>query len=167
MKTFYLTYVPTSSIYYALRSADQEHRREALHAGVPRQIKATNLFELRDRLPRRLNVLAGVQVLEACVTSEDVSFSLRVTTAVPSRVYAQRVKEGVYLFRFPAGEKIPRGIRKAFAKQVHTETPNGLIKAVHEIVEDTPHVHIKGGSVGNNAEPELPELAVFDLFVEG
>lgn len=160
-------YVATNDTYYALRSMDSEHLREALRAGVPRQLKAHNFYILTETVRRRLQPLAGVRVEDTQVSGDALAVQIQLTTATPSRVYAQRVEDGVYLFHFPAGEKPSERIRRAFAKQVHTDTQDGLISAVHSIIRGLPGVHIKGSGLSKARNTELSALEAFDLFVEG
>lgn len=166
MKTIRVMYVATNEIYYALRSRDSEHLREAIHAGVPRQLKAHNFYILVDTVRRRISPLAGVRVEDIQVSGDALAVQIQLTTAAPSRVYAQRVEDGVYVFSFPAGEKPSEKIHRAFAKQVHTDTQDGLISAVHGIVRDLPGVHIKGSGLSKARNTELSALEAFDLFVE-
>lgn len=167
MKTIRVMYVATSETYYALRSMDSEHLREAIRAGVPRQLKAHNFYILTETVRRRIQPLAGVRVEDTQVSGDALAVQLQLTTAAPSRVYAQRVEQGVYMFHFPAGGKPSERIRIAFAKQVHTDTQDGLISAVHGIVRDLPGVHIKGSGLSKARNTELSALEAFDLFVEG
>lgn len=167
MKTIRVMYVETNLNNYALRSRDSEHLREALHAGVPRQLKAHNFYILTETVRRRLQPLVGVRVDDIQVSGDALAVQIQLTTAAPSRVYAQRVEEGVYVFHFPAGEKPSEKIRRAFAKQVHTDTQDGLISAVHSVVQGLPGVHIKGSGLSKACNTELSELEAFDLFVEG
>lgn len=167
MKTIRVMYVATSETYYALRSMDSEHLREAIRAGVPRQLKAHNFYILTETVQRRVQPLTGVRVEDTQVSGETLAVQLQLTAAHPSRVYAQRVEDGVYTFHFPAGEKPSERIRLAFAKQVRTDTQDGLISAVHGIVRDLPGVHVKGSGLSKARNTELSELEAFDLFVEG
>lgn len=167
MKTIRVLYVATNEMYYALRSMDSEHLREAIRAGVPRQLKAHNFYILTETVQRRLQPLAGVRVEDTQVSGDALAVQLQLTTATPSRVYAQMVEEGVYMFHFPAGEKPSEKIRRAFAKQVHTDTQDGLISAVHCIVRGLPGVHIKGSGLSKARSTELSRLETFDIFVEG
>lgn len=167
MKTIRVMYIATNETYYALRSMDSEHLREAIRAGVPRQLKAHNFYILTETIRRRLQPLASVRVEDTQVSGDALAVQIQLTTATPSRVYAQRVEDGVYLFHFPAGEKPSERIRRAFAKQVHTNTQDGLISAVHGIVRDLPGVHIKGSGLSKARSTNLSELEAFDLFVEG
>ena len=167
MKTIRVLYVATNETYYALRSMDSEHLRAAKRAGVPRQLKAHNFYILTDTVRRRVNSLPGVRVDDIQVSGEALAVQLQITTATPSRVYAQSVEEGVYTFHFPAGEKVPSNIKRAFAKQVHTDTQDALISAVHEIVKGLPGVHIKGSGLSKARSTELSDLEAFDLFTEG
>lgn len=160
-------YVATGETYYALRSMDSEHLRGAIRAGVPRQLKAHNFYILTETVRRRLQPLAGVRVEDTQVSGDALAVQIQLTTATPSRVYAQRVEDGVYVFHFPAGEKPSEKIRRAFAKQVHTDTQDGLISAVHGIVRGLPGVHIKGSGLSKARNTELSALEAFDLFVEG
>lgn len=167
MKTIRVMYVATNETYYALRSMDSEHLREAIRAGVPRQLKAHNFYILTETVRRRLQPLAGVRVEDVQVSGDALAVQLQLTTAAPSRVYAQRVEDGVYMFHFPAGEKPSERIRRAFAKQVHTNTQDGLISTVYEIVRDLPGVHIKGSGLARARSAKLSNLEAFDVFVEG
>ena len=160
-------YVATGETYYALRSMDSEHLREAIRAGVPRQLKARNFYILMETVRRRISPLAGVRVEDTQVSGDALAVQIQLTTATPSRVYAQRVEDGVYLFHFPAGEKPSEKIRRAFTKQVHTDTQDGLISAVHSIVQSLPGVHIKGSGLARARTTTLSSIEVFDLFVEG
>lgn len=160
-------YVATNETYYALRSMDSEHLRGAIRAGVPRQLKAHNFYILTETVRRRLQPLAGVRVEDTQVSGDALAVQIQLTTATPSRVYAQRVEDGVYVFSFPAGEKPSEKIQRAFAKQVHTDTQDGLISAVHGIVRDLPGVHIKTSSLRSARSTKLSRLETFDLFVEG
>lgn len=167
MKTIRVMYVSTNEMYYALRSMDNEHLRAAFRAGVPRQLKAHNLYILTETVRRRLQVLAGVRVEDVQIADEALAVQIQLTTAHPSRVYAQMVEEGVYLFHFPAGEKPSEKICRAFAKQVHANTQDALISAVHGIVRDLPGVHIKSSGLARARTTTLSSIEVFDLFVEG
>lgn len=167
MKTIRVMYVATNETYYALRSMDSEHLREALHAGVPRQLKAHNFYILTETVQRRLQPLAGVRVEDTQVSGGALAVQLQLTTAAPSRVYAQRVEPGVYAFHFPEGEKPSGRIRRAFAKLVRTDTQDGLISAVHGTVRDLPGVHIKTSSLRSARSTNLSRLEAFDIFVEG
>ena len=167
MKTIRVMYVATNETYYAIRSMDSEHLREAIHAGVPRQLKAHNFYILTETVRRRLQPLVGVRVEDTQVSGDALAVQIQLTTSHPSRVYAQRVEDGVYLFHFPAGEKPSERIRRAFAKQVHTNTQDGLISAVHGIVRDLPGVHIKTSSLRSARSTKLSRLETFDIFVEG
>lgn len=167
MKTIRVMYVATNETYYALRSMDSEHLRAAIRAGVPRQLKAHNFYILTETVRRRLQPLAGVRVEGIQVAGDALAVQLQLTTSHPSRVYAQRVEQGVYVFSFPAGEKPSEKIQRAFAKQVHTDTQDGLISAVHGIVRDLPGVHIKTSSLRSARSTKLSNLETFDLFVEG
>ena len=160
-------YIATNETYYALRSMDSEHLRSAIRAGVPRQLKAHNFYILAETVRRRLQPLAGVRVEDTQVSGDALAVQLQLTTAAPSRVYAQMVEEGVYMFHFPAGEKTSEKIQRAFAKQVHTDTQDGLISAIHGIVRDLPGVHIKGSGLSKARNTMLSELEAFDIFVEG
>ena len=160
-------YVATNEAYYALRSMDSEHLRGAIRAGVPRQLRAHNFYILTETVRRRLQPLAGVRVEDTQVSGDALAVQIQLTTATPSRVYAQRVEDGVYLFHFPAGEKPSERIRRAFTKQVHTNTQDGLISAVHGIVRDLPGVHIKSSSLRSARSKKLSALETFDIFVEG
>lgn len=166
MKTIRVMYVETNKNNYALRSMDSEHLREAIRAGVPRQLKARNFYILTETVRRRLQPLAGVRVEDTQVLGDALAVQIQLTTATPSRVYAQRVEDGVYLFHFPAGEKPSERIRRAFTKQVHTNTQDGLISAVHGIVRDLPGVHIKSSGLARARTTTLSSIEVFDLFVE-
>lgn len=166
MKTIRVMYVATGKTYYALRSMDSEHLREAIRAGVPRQLKAHNFYILTETVRRRLQPLVGVRVEDTQVSGDALAVQIQLTTSHPSRVYAQRVEQGVYLFHFPAGENPSERIRRAFTKQVHTNTQDGLISAVHGIVRDLPGVHIKGSGLSKACSTKLSELEAFDLFVE-
>ena len=167
METIRVLYVATNETYYALRSKDSEHLREAIRAGVPRQLKAHNFYILTETVRRRLQPLAGVRVEDIQVSGETLVVQTQLTTAHPSRVYAQRVEQGVYMFCFPTGEKPSEKIRRAFAKQVFTDTQDGLISAVHSIVRDLPGVHIKSSSLRSARSTKLSNLETFDIFVEG
>ncbi len=167
MKTIRVMYVATCETYYALRSMDSEHLRGAIRAGVPRQLKAHNFYILTETVRRRLQPLAGVRVEDTQVSGDALAVQIQLTTATPSRVYAQRVEDGVYLFHFPAGEKPSERIRRAFTKQVHANTQDGLISAVHGIVRDLPGVHIKSSSLRSARSTKLSNLEAFDIFVEG
>lgn len=169
MKTIRVLYVATNETYYALRSMDSEHLRAAKRAGVPRQLKAHNFYILTETVRRRLQPLACVRVedVQVSVSGYALAVQLQLTTAAPSRVYAQRVEQGVYVFSFPAGERPSEKIQRAFAKQVHTDTQDGLISAVHGIVRDLPGVHIKTSSLRSARSTKLSRLETFDLFVEG
>lgn len=167
MKSIRVMYVATNESYYALRSMDSEHLRAAFRAGVPRQLKAHNFYILTETVKRRINPLVGVRVEDIQISGDALAVQLRITTATPSRVYARRVEDGVYLFHFPAGEKPSERIRRAFTKQVHTNTQDGLISAVHSIVRGLPGVHIKGSGLSKARNTELSALEAFDLFVEG
>jgi hypothetical protein len=167
VKTIQVMYVATNETYYALRSRCSEHLREALRAGVPRQLKAHNFYILTETVRRRLQPLVGVRVEDTQVSGDALAVQIQLTTSHPSRVYAQRVEQGVYVFSFPAGEKPSEKIRRAFAKQVHTDTQDGLISAVHSIVRGLPGVHIKGSGLSKARNTELSALEAFDLFVEG
>ena len=167
MKTIQVMYVATNETYYALRSMDSEHLREALHAGVPRQLKAHNFYILTETVRRRLQPLVGVRVDDIQVSGDALAVQIQLTTATPSRVYAQMVEEGVYMFHFPAEEKPSEKIRRAFTKQVHADTQDGLISAVHGIVRDLPGVHIKSSGLARARTTTLSSIEVFDLFVEG
>nr|DAQ43334.1 MAG TPA: hypothetical protein [Caudoviricetes sp.] len=160
-------YVATSETYYALRSMGSEHLREAIRAGVPRQLKAHNFYILTETVRRRLQPLVGVRVDDIQVSGDALAVQIQLTTSHPSRVYAQRVEQGVYVFSFPAGEKPSEKIQRAFAKQVHTDTQDGLISAVHGIVRDLPGVHIKSSSLRSARSTKLSALETFDIFVEG
>lgn len=167
MKTIRVMYVATNETYYALRSMDSEHLRAAIRAGVPRQLKARNFYILTETVRRRLQPLAGVRVEDTQVSGDALAVQIQLTTSHPSRVYAQRVEQGVYVFSFPAGEKPSERIRRAFTKQVHTNTQDGLISAVHGIVRDLPGVHIKSSSLRSARSTKLSNLEAFDIFVEG
>lgn len=167
MKTIRVLYVSTNETYYALRSMDSEHLRAAIRAGVPRQLKARNFYILTETVRRRLQPLAGVRVEDTQVSGDALAVQIQLTTATPSRVYAQMVEAGVYVFHFPAGEKPSEKIRRAFTKQVHTDTHDGLISAVHSIVRSLPGVHIKGSGLARARTTTLSSIEVFDLFVEG
>lgn len=167
MKTIRVMYVATNETYYALRSMDSEHLRDAIRAGVPRQLKAHNFYTLTETVKRRVSPLAGVRVEDTQVSGDALAVQLQLTTAAPSRVYAQRVEQGVYVFSFPAGEKPSEKIQRAFAKQVHTDTQDGLISAVHSIVRGLPGVCIKGSGLSKARTTTLSSIEVFDLFVEG
>lgn len=167
MKTIRVLYAATNEAYYALRSMDSEHLREAIRAGVPRQLKAHNFYILTETVRRRLQPLVGVRVDDIQVSGDALAVQIQLTTATPSRVYAQRVEDGVYLFHFPAGEKPSEKIQRAFAKQVHTDTQDGLISAVHCIVRSLPGVHIKSSGLARARTTTLSSIEVFDLFVEG
>lgn len=167
MKTIRVMYVATNETYYALRSMDSGHLLEAIRAGVPRQLKAHNFYILTETVRRRLQPLAGVRVEDTQVSGDALVVQIQLTTATPSRVYAQMVEEGVYVFHFPAGEKPSERIRRAFAKQVHTNTQDGLISAVHGIVRDLPGVHIKSSGLARARTTTLSSIEAFDIFVEG
>lgn len=167
MKTIRVLYVATNEMYYALRSMDSEHLREAIRAGVPRQLKAHNFYILTETVQRRLQTLTGVRVEYIQVSGDALAVQLQLTTATPSRVYAQHAGDNNYLFSFPAGEKPSEKIKRAFAKQVHTDTQDGLISAVHSIVRDLPGVHIKTSSLRSARSTKLSRLETFDIFVEG
>lgn len=167
MKTIRVLYVATNETYYALRSMDIEHLREAMRAGVPRQLKAHNFYILTETVRRRLQPLAGVRVEDIQVSGDALAVQLQLTTATPSRVYAQMVEEGVYMFHYPAGEKVPSGIKRAFTKRIQAETQDALISAVHGIVRDLPGVHIKSSGLARARTTTLSSIEVFDLFVEG
>lgn len=167
MKTIRVLYAATNDMYYALRSMSSEHLREAIRAGVPRQLKAHNFCILTETVQRRLQPLAGVRVEDTQVSGDVLAVQIQLTTAAPSRVYAQRVEDGVYTFHFPAGEKPSERIHRAFAKQVRTDTQDGLISAVHGMVRDLPGVHVKGSGLSKARNTELSALEAFDLFVEG
>lgn len=166
MKTIRVLYVATNEEYYALRSVDSEHLRAAIRAGVPRQLKAHNFYILAETVRRRVSPLTGVRVEYIQVAGDALAVQIQLTTAHPSRVYAQMVEEGVYLFHFPAGEKPSEKIRGAFAKQVRADTQDGLISAVHGIVRDLPGVHIKSSGLARARTTTLSSIEVFDLFVE-
>lgn len=167
MKTIRVMYVATSETYYALRSMDSEHLREAIRAGVPRQLKAHNFYILTETVRRRLQPLAGVRVEDTQVSGDALAVQLQLTTATPSRVYAQMVEEGVYMFHPPPGEKVPIGIKRAFTKRIQAETQDALISAVHGIIRDLPGVHIKTSSLRSVRSTKLSRLETFDIFVEG
>ena len=167
MKTVRVMYVATNETYYALRSMDSEHLLSAVRAGVPRQLKAHNFYILTETVRRRVSALAGVRVDDIQISGGALAVQLQLTTATPSRVYAQMVEEGVYTFHFPAGEKPSEKIRRSFAKQVHADTQDGLISAVHGIVRDLPGVHIKSSCLARARTTTLSSIEVFDLFVEG
>lgn len=167
MKTIRVLYVAMNETYYALRSMDSEHLRAAFRVGVPRQLKARNFYILTETVRRRLQPLSGVRVEDIQVSGDALAVQLQLTAAAPSRVYARRVEDGVYLFHFPAGEKPSERIRRAFTKQVHTNTQDGLISAVHGIVRDLPGVHIKSSGLARARTTTLSSIEVFDLFVEG
>lgn len=167
MKTIRVMYVATNANNYALRSMSSKHLREAIRAGVPRRLKAHNFYILTETVRRRLQPLAGVRVEDTQVSGDVLAVQIQLTTAAPSRVYAQRVEDGVYMFHFPAGEKPSEKIRRAFAKQVHVDTQDGLISAVHGIVRDLPGVHVKGSRLSKARNTDLSALEAFDLFVEG
>ena len=167
MKTIRVLYVATNEMYYALRSMDSEHLREAIRAGVPRQLKAHNFYILTETVQRRLQPLAGVRVEDTQVSGDALAVQLQLTTATPSRVYAQMVEEGVYMFHFPAGEKVPSGIKRAFTKRIQAETQDALISAVHGIVRDLPGVHIKTSSLRSARSTKLSRIETFDIFEEG
>lgn len=71
------------------------------------------------------------------------------------------------MFHFPAGEKVPSGIRREFAKQVHADTQDALISAVHKMVRGLPGVRIKTSSLRSARSTKLSPLETFDIFVEG
>lgn len=167
MKTIRVLYVATNETYYALRSMDSEHLRAAFRAGVPRQLKAHNFYFLTEIVQRRVSALAGVRVEDIQVSGDALAVQLQLTTATPSRVYAQHAGEGNYMFHFPAGEKVPSGIRRAFAKQTHAEAQDDLISSVHDIVRSLPGVHIKTSSLRSARSAKLSGLETFDIFVEG
>lgn len=167
MKTIRVLYVATNEEYYALRSMDSEHLREAKRAGVPRQLKAHNFYILAETVRRRISPLVGVRVEYIQVSGDALAVQLQLTTATPSRVYAQHAGDNNYLFSFPAGEKVPDVIRRAFAKQVHADTQDALISTVYEIVRDLPGVHIKGSGLARARSAKLSNLEAFDVFVEG
>lgn len=167
MKTIRVLYVATNETYYALRSMDSEHLRAAFRAGVPRQLKAHNFYVLTETVQRRVSALAGVRVEDIQVSGDALAVQLQLTTATPSRVYAQHAGEGNYMFHFPAGEKVPSGIRREFAKQVHADTQDALISAVHEMVRGLPGVSIKTSSLRSARSTKLSPLETFDIFVEG
>lgn len=160
-------YVATNETYYALRSMDSEHLRAAIRAGVPRQLKARNFYILMETVRRRISTLAGVQVDGIQVSGDALAVQLQITTATPSRVYAQHAGGNNYLFSFPAGEKPSEKIQRAFAKQVQAETQDALISAVHGILKDLPGVHIKSSSLRSARSTKLSALETFDIFVEG
>lgn len=167
MKSIRVMYVATNESYYALSSKDSEHLRAAFRAGVPRQLKAHNFYILTETVKRRINPLVGVRVEDIQISGDAIAVQLRITTATPSRVYAQRVEDGVYLFHFPVGEKPSERIRRAFTKQVHTNTQDDLISSVHDIVRSLPGVHIKSSSLRSARSTKLSNLEAFDIFVEG
>ena len=167
METIRVLYAATNEAYYALRSMDSEHLREAIRAGVPRQLKAHNFYILTETVRRRLQPLAGVRMEDIQVSGDALAVQLQLTTAAPSRVYAQMVEAGVYVFHFPAGEKPSEKIRRAFTKQVHADTQDALISTVHGIVRDLPGVHIKSSGLARARTTTLSSIEVFDLFVEG
>lgn len=160
-------YVATNETYYALRSMDSEHLRAAIRAGVPRQLKAHNFYILMETVRRRISPLAGVQVDDIQVSGDALVVQLQITTATPSRIYAQHAGGNNYLFSFPVGEKVPDSIQRAFAKQVQAETQDALISAVHGILKDLPGVHIKSSSLRSVRSTKLSNLETFDIFVEG
>lgn len=167
MKTVRVLYVATNETYYALRSMDSEHLREAKRAGVPRQLKAHNFYILAETVRRRISPLVGVRVEYIQVSGDALAVQLQLTTATPSRVYAQHAGDNNYLFSFPAGEKVPDVIWRAFAKQVHAETQDDLISSVHDIVRSLPGVHIKSSNLQSARSTKLSNLEAFDIFVEG
>lgn len=167
MKSIRVMYVATNESYYALRSMDSEHLRAAFRAGVPRQLKAHNFYILTETVKRRINPLVGVRVEGIQISGDALAVQLRITTATPSRVYAQHAGGSNYLFHFPAGERVPSNIQHAFAKQIHAETQDGLISAVHNIVRDLPGVRIKSSGLARARTTTLSSIEVFDLFVEG
>lgn len=170
MKTIRVLYVATNETYYALRSMDSEHLRAAIRAGVPRQLKAHNFYILTETVKRRINPLVGVRVEDIQISGDALAVQLQLTTATPSRVYAQHAGGGSYMLHFPASEKVPSGIRREFAKQVHADTQDALISAVHEMVRGLPGVHIKTSSLRSARSArstKLSALETFDIFVEG
>lgn len=167
VKSIRVMYVATNESYYALRSMDSEHLRAAFRAGVPRRLKAHNFYILTETVKRRINPLVGVRVEDIQISGDALAVQLRITTATPSRVYAHHAGGSNYLFHFPAGEKVPGGIRRAFAKQIHADTQDALISTVHEIVRDLPGVHIKSSSLRSARSTKLSALETFDIFVEG
>lgn len=167
MKSIRVMYVATNESYYALRSMDSEHLRAAFRAGVPRQLKAHNFYILTETVKRRINPLVGVRVEDIQISGDALAVQLQITTATPSRVYAQHAGGSNYLFHFPAGEKVPGWIRRAFAKQIHADTQDALINTVYEIVRDLPGVHIKSSSLRSARSTKLSNLETFDIFVEG
>lgn len=64
MKTIRVLYVATNETYYALRSMDSEHLREAIRAEVPRQLKAHNFYILMETVRRRVHARARIQCRE-------------------------------------------------------------------------------------------------------
>lgn len=167
MKTIRVMYVATNEMYYALRSMDSEHLREAIHAGVPRQLKAHNFYILTETIRRRLQPLAGVRVEDVKVSGDALAVQLQLTTATPSRIYLQHAGGNKYIPSFPVGEKVPSDIQRAFAKQIPAETQDDLICAVHDIVRSLPGVHIKTSSLRSARSTKLSRLETLDLFVEG
>lgn len=167
MKTIRVMYVATGETYYALRSMDSEHLREAIRAGVPRQLKAHNFYILTETVRRRLQPLAGVRVEDTQVSGDALAVQIQLTTATPSRIYVQHAGENKYIPSFPAGEKVPSDIQHAFAKQIHAETQDDLISSVHDIVRSLPGVHIKSSSLRSARSTKLSNLEAFDIFVEG
>lgn len=89
MKTIRVMYVATNNTNYALRSMDSEHLREAIRAGVPRQLKAHNFYILTETVRRRLQPLAGVRVEDIQVSGDALAVQLQLTMATPSRIYVQ------------------------------------------------------------------------------
>nr|DAQ79191.1 MAG TPA: hypothetical protein [Caudoviricetes sp.] len=167
MKSIRVMYVATNEYYYALRSMDSEHLRAAFRAGVPRQLEAHNFYILTETVKRRINPLVGVRVEDIQISGATLAVQLRITTATPSRVYAQHAGGNNYLFSFPVGEKVPDSIQRAFAKQIHAETQDDLISSVHDIVRSLPGVHIKSSSLRSARSTKLSNLETFDIFVEG
>ena len=167
MKTIRVMYVATNANNYALRSMDSEHLRDAIRAGVPRQLKAHNFYILTETVRRRLQPLAGVRVEDIQVSGDALAVQLQLTMATPSRIYVQHAGENKYIPSFPAGEKVPSDIQHAFAKQIHAETQDDLISSVHDIVRSLPGVHIKSSSLRSARSTKLSNLEAFDIFVDG
>ena len=167
MKTVRVLYVATNETYYALRSMDSEHLRAAIRAEVPRQLKAHNFYILMETVRRRVSALTGVRVEDIQISGDALAVQLQITTATPSRVYAQHAGGGNYMFSFPVSEKVPYNIQRAFAKQILAETQDALISAVQEIVKGLPGVHIKTSSLRSARSTKLSALETFDIFVEG
>jgi len=167
MKTIRVLYVATNETYYALRSMDSEHLREAIRAEVPRQLKAHNFYILAETVRRRVSTLAGVRVEYIQVAGDALAVQLQLTMATPSRIYVQHAGENKYIPSFQVGEKVPSDIQHAFTKQIHAETQDDLISSVHDIVRSLPGVHIKTSSLRSARSTKLSNLETFDIFVEG